>query len=261
MLMSDKNHFEVVPLRAFKDNYIWTLRNARHAAVVDPGDAQPVLDYLRREQLELCAVLLTHHHPDHVGGVPELLAHRAVPVYGPRGEPISTLTQPVGDGDGVAVAQLGLRFGVIGIPGHTRAHIAYYGANSLFCGDTLFACGCGRLFEGTPQQMFDSLAKLAALPDETLVYSGHEYTMSNIDFAKAVEPDNQELLARAASDADKRKRDEPTLPSTIGREKHTNPFLRCLQPTVIASAGKHLGAPVGDPVQVFATIREWKNRF
>jgi hydroxyacylglutathione hydrolase len=259
--MSDTNDFEVVPLRAFKDNYIWTLRNERYAAVVDPGDAQPVLDYLRQERLELCAILATHHHPDHVGGVAALLAHHAVPVYGPRGEPISTLTDPVGEGDLVQISQLGLRFGVLAIPGHTRAHIAYYGANSLFCGDTLFACGCGRLFEGTAQQMFASLAKLADLPDETLVYCGHEYTLANIDFAKAVEPDNEALAARAASDAEMRKHNRPTLPSTIGREKKTNPFLRCVQPGVIASANKYLGARASSPVQVFAAIRQWKNTF
>lgn len=259
--MSDKNDFEVVPLRAFEDNYIWTLRNDRYAAVVDPGDADPVLDFLLREQLELCAILATHHHPDHVGGVADLLAHRAVPVYGPRGEPIPTLTRAVGEGDAVEIPQLGLRFSVLDIPGHTRAHIAYYGANSLFCGDTLFACGCGRLFEGTPQQMAHSLSKLAALPDATLVYSGHEYTLANIAFARAVEPENEELKARAASDAKKRKSDLPTLPSTIGREKQTNPFLRSLEPAVIAAASKRLGAPVSDPVQVFTAIRQWKNSF
>jgi hydroxyacylglutathione hydrolase len=261
MLMSDTNDFEVVPLRAFKDNYIWTLRNDRYAAVVDPGDARPVLEYLRREHLELSAVLLTHHHADHVGGVAELLAHQAAPVYGPRGEPITTLSQPVSEGDAVQVPQLGLHLRVLDIPGHTRAHIAYYGANSLFCGDTLFACGCGRLFEGTPQQMAASLAKLAALPDETLVYSGHEYTLANIEFARAVEPGNAELLARAAGDALKREHDQPTLPTTIGREKKTNPFLRCLEPAVIAAADKYLGARASDPVQVFAAIREWKNGF
>jgi len=259
--MSDNNKFEVIPLRAFEDNYIWTLRNDRYAAVVDPGDAQPVLDYLQRERLELCAVLATHHHPDHVGGVADLLARHAVPVYGPRGEPIATLTRAVSEGDAVEIPQLGLRFSVLDIPGHTRAHIAYYGANSLFCGDTLFACGCGRLFEGTAQQMAASLAKLAALPDATLVYSGHEYTLANIDFARAVEPDNAELAARAASDAQTRNSGRPTLPSTIGREKMTNPFLRCLQPAVIASANKYLGARLNDPVQVFAAIRQWKNSF
>jgi len=255
------NPIEVIPLRAFSDNYIWTLRNERYAAVVDPGDEEPVLDYLRRERLELCAILATHHHPDHVGGIADLLAHRAVPVYGPRGEPISTLTHPVGEGDQVEIAQLGLRFQVLDIPGHTRAHIAYYGADSLFCGDTLFACGCGRLFEGTAQQMVASLAKLAALPDATLVYAGHEYTLANIDFARAVEPDNEDLKARAASDAAKRRAERPTLPSTIAQEKKTNPFLRCAQPAVIASADKYLGARVSDPVQVFAAIRQWKNKF
>jgi len=169
------------------------------------------------------------------------------------------LTRAVSEGDAVEIPQLGLRFSVLDIPGHTRAHIAYYGANSLFCGDTLFACGCGRLFEGTAQQMAASLAKLAALPDATLVYSGHEYTLANIDFARAVEPDNEDLKARAASDAQKRKREQPTLPSTIGREKKTNPFLRCLQPAVIAAANKYLGARASDPVQVFAAIRQWKN--
>ena len=259
--MSDKKDFEVVPLRAFKDNYIWTLRNDRFAAVVDPGDARPVLDYLKRERLQLCAILATHHHPDHVGGIADLLAQRAVPVYGPRGEPIPAVTRPVGEGDAVQIAELGLRFNVLDIPGHTRAHVAYYGANSLFCGDTLFACGCGRLFEGTAPQMVGSLAKLAALPDETLVYSGHEYTMANIGFALEVEPDNEELAARAASDAEKRKSEQPTLPSTIGREKKTNPFLRCLEPAVIASANKYLGARANGPVQVFAAIREWKNNY
>lgn len=259
--MSEKHAFEVVPLRAFEDNYIWTLRNDRYAAVVDPGDADPVLDYLQRERLELCAILATHHHPDHVGGVPDLLARGTVPVYGPRGEPIPTLTRALGDGDEIGIPQLGLRFSVLGIPGHTRAHIAYYGANSLFCGDTLFACGCGRLFEGTPEQMYASLSKLATLPDETLVYSGHEYTLANIKFARAVEPENDDLKVRAASDAELRKRAQPTLPSTIGREKKTNPFLRCQQPAVIASADKYLGARAGDPVQVFAAIRQWKNKF
>ena len=145
------NGFQVIPLRAFKDNYVWTLRNAACAAVVDPGEARPVLDYLAAEKLLLVAILATHHHQDHVGGIAEILETHAVPVYGPRGEPITTLTHPVGGGDRVAVEQLGVAFEVLDIPGHTRAHIAYYGSNMLFCGDTLFACGCGRVFEGTPQ--------------------------------------------------------------------------------------------------------------
>ena len=251
----------VAPVRAFKDNYIWTLRDHRHAAVVDPGDAQPVLDYLQAEGLELVAILATHHHRDHVGGVAELLASRRVPVYGPRGEPIPTLTHAVGGSERVTVPELGLDFEVLDIPGHTRAHIAYYGHGMLFCGDTLFACGCGRLSEGTPQQMYDSLQKLAALPDDTLVYCGHEYTLANLAFAKAAESGNPDMTQTEKSAAAARAADKPTLPSTIGREKATNPFLRCTRPAVIASADKYLGSRASDPVQVFAALREWKNGF
>jgi hydroxyacylglutathione hydrolase len=250
-----ENKFQVIPLRAFKDNYVWTLRNAEVAAVVDPGEAQPVLDYIAAEGLRLVAILATHHHQDHVGGIEELRRKHPVPVYGPRGEPITTLTHPVGGGDDVAIEELGVSFEVLDIPGHTRAHIAYYGANMLFCGDTLFACGCGRAFEGTPQQLYASLEKLMALPDETLVYCGHEYTLANIGFAKAVEPDNAALLEREASDT------RPTLPSTIAREKATNPFLRVTRPAVIESANKYLGKRVSDPAGVFAALRQWKNQF
>jgi hydroxyacylglutathione hydrolase len=252
---------EVIPLRAFKDNYVWTLRNARCAAVVDPGEAQPVLDYLSAEKLQLVAILATHHHQDHVGGIAELRRKYAVPVYGPRGEPIATLTHPVGGADRVALSELGVSFEVLDIPGHTRAHIAYYGGNMLFCGDTLFACGCGRVFEGTPQQLYASLEKLMALPDETLVYCGHEYTLANIGFAKAVEPDNAALAEREASDAQLVRARRPTLPSTIGREKATNPFLRVTRPAVIESANKYLGKRVSDPAGVFAALRQWKNQF
>src|SRR5882762_5880390 len=251
----------IVPIRAFKDNYVWTLRNATHAAVVDPGEARPVLEYLSRENLRLAAILATHHHPDHVGGIAELVAMRSVPVYGPRKEPIPTLTRPVSEGDRVRIPELGVDFSVIDIPGHTRAHIAYYGAGSLFCGDTLFACGCGRLFEGTAEQMYASLQKLRALPDETKVYCGHEYTLANIGFAKTIEPDNAALKQREERDQRLRAAGKPTLPSTLGEEKATNPFLRCLEPAVVESANKYLGARIADPVRVFAAIRDWKNRF
>jgi hydroxyacylglutathione hydrolase len=252
---------EVVPLRAFKDNYVWTLRVSGVAAVVDPGDAQPVLDYLASENLRLVAILATHHHQDHVGGIAELLQEYPVPVYGPRGEPITTLTHRVGGGDKVVLKELDVSFEVLDIPGHTRAHIAYYGANMLFCGDTLFACGCGRVFEGTPQQLHASLERLMALPDETEVYCGHEYTLANIAFAKAVEPDNAALLEREASDARLRRENRPTLPSTIGRERATNPFLRVTQPAIVESANKYLGRRVSNPAGVFAALRQWKNQF
>src|SRR3954451_18586759 len=239
----------IVPISAFKDNYVWTLRNERHAAVVDPGEARPVLEYLAREKLELAAILATHHHPDHVGGIAELVRHYRVPVFGPKNEPIATLTHPVSEGDRISVPELAMQFEVLDIPGHTRAHIAYYGAGALFCGDTLFACGCGRLFEGTAQQMYTSLQKLAALPDDTKVYCGHEYTLANIGFAKSVEPSNAALSAREGRDRDKRAAGRPTLPSTLGEEKATNPFLRCRESAVVDSVNKYLGARVADPVQ------------
>ena len=251
---------EIVPVKAFRDNYIWTLRDSKHAAVVDPGDARPVIEYLTREKLELVAILATHHHADHVGGIPELLERGHVPVYGPRGEPIETLTRAVGEGDTVTIPELGVSFAVLDIPGHTRAHIAYYGAECLFCGDTLFACGCGRVFEGTPEQMYASLEKLRALPDSTKVYCGHEYTLANIGFARGVEPGNEALDAREARDRRLREAGKPTLPTTLGEEKATNPFLRCLEPAVVESANKYLGARAADPVRVFAAIRDWKNR-
>ena len=251
----------VVPLPAFHDNYIWALRDARRVVIVDPGDAQPVRDYLQREGLELIAILLTHHHNDHIGGVAALKRSHNVPIYGPHDERIAELTQRVSEGEIVKIPEFDLQFEVIEIPGHTRTHIAYYGAGMLFCGDTLFASGCGRLFEGTPEQMHRSLAKLTALPDDTLVYCAHEYTLSNIAFARAVEPDNTELAEREIRERAIRKADKPTLPSTIGLEKATNPFLRVEVPAVAASAARLLGRTPKSPIEVFAAIRQWKNEF
>lgn len=251
---------QIVPLPAFRDNYMWTLRKGSFAAVVDPGEAAPVRKYLADEGLTLCAILATHHHPDHVGGIAELVRDAKVPVHGPKGEPIPELTHPVGEGDRVELPPLGLVFSVFDIPGHTRAHVAYYGAGSLFSGDTLFACGCGRVFEGTPAQMLASLGKMAALPDDTLVYCGHEYTLANIEFARKVDPANAALAAREERVRKLRAAGQPSLPSTLGEERATNPFLRCAEPPVVESANKYLGSRIGDPVSVFTAIREWKNR-
>ena len=246
---------------AFRDNYIWTLHDGEYAVVVDPGDAAPVEDFLAQRKLTLVAILATHHHADHVGGVGALTATRNIPVFGPRGESIPTVTRPLAEGDDAIIDELGLCFSVLDIPGHTAGHIAYDGAGMLFCGDTLFACGCGRLFEGTPGQMVDSLAKLAVLPGDTRVYCGHEYTMANIRFAQAVEGASVAIRERAAIEAAKRARGEPTLPSTIALERETNPFLRCTEPVVARAAEAHAGHALADPIATFATLREWKNNF
>ncbi len=251
----------VHPVRAFQDNYVWTLRHGSSAAVVDPGDAKPVLAYLRAEKLQLSAILNTHHHADHVGGNAELLEHFKVPVYGPRDERIPTVTRRVGEGDRFTLEEFGIEFQVIEIPGHTRSHIAFYGGGMLFSGDTLFACGCGRLFEGTPAQMHASLAKLAKLPDATRVYCGHEYTLANIKFAQAADATNPELTRWEHAASALRAKDEPTLPSTLARERMANPFLRCDQPAIIAAASQHAGAPLADAVSVLGALRDWKNKF
>ena len=255
------NNVTIIPIPAFQDNYIWLMRNQRFAAVVDPGDASPVLAYLRREKLELTAILNTHHHADHVGGNAGLLSEFQVPVYGPRRESIPNLSYRLGEGDPVSVPSLELEFDVLDIPGHTAGHIAYYGANLLFCGDTLFACGCGKLFEGTARQMYSSLQKLSSLPDETLVYCGHEYTLANIRFARVADPDNPALLKLEANVRKLREQGLPTLPSEIGLEKATNPFLRCNNPEIARTVSRATGKTLTDPVSVFAAIREWKNNF
>jgi hydroxyacylglutathione hydrolase len=252
---------QIHPVPAFEDNYLWVIEDGRHAAVVDPGDEHPVQAFLESRGLALTAILATHHHGDHVGGL-EWLANRwKCEAFGPAGEPIEGLTQRLREGDRITVPGLGLELGVLDVPGHTRGHIAYVAADAVFCGDTLFACGCGRLFEGTPAQMHDSLAKLAALPPATHVYCAHEYTMSNIRFALAVEPGNGALQARSRRDAAARAAGRPTVPSTIGDELGTNPFLRWASPEVVASASRHAGRPLASPVDVFAAVREWKNGF
>jgi hydroxyacylglutathione hydrolase len=252
---------EIVPIPAFRDNYIWCLRDETHAVVVDPGDAAPVFAYLDREHLELSAILATHHHNDHVGGIGALTRSHPVPVYAPFDERIDCVTNRVGEGDIVRIPSFQLELRVLEIPGHTLTHIAYYGSNMLFCGDTLFACGCGRLFEGTPRQMLTSLAKLAALPEHTRVYCGHEYTQSNVRFGRTVDPSNPFLEAWEHEANDLRRRQQPTLPSSLAREKRGNPFLRCEEPVIAAAACRESGQALADPVAVFAALREWKNHF
>ena len=255
---------EVTPVRAFADNYIWLIHgiaDAGRVAVVDLGDAKPVLRTLDERGLELGALVITHHHGDHTGGIRDLLARAPVPVFGPAGERIPGRTQALRDGDSVAIDGLGLRFDVIDVPGHTAGHIAYYGHGALFCGDTLFSGGCGRLFEGTPAQMTASLDRLAALPADTRVYCAHEYTLSNLRFAAAVEPANQALNAYRDRAGALRAEDRPTLPSTVGLERDVNPFLRCDQPAVVRAAEAHSGRTLSDRVEVFATVRAWKDGF
>ncbi|HEX5803695.1 MAG TPA: hydroxyacylglutathione hydrolase [Azospira sp.] len=250
----------IQPLPAFRDNYIWLLSRAGCAVAVDPGDAAPVEAALAAQGLRLVAILVTHHHADHQGGVERLVARHGAAVYGPAAESITGLTRPLRGGERIEIADLDLGFDVLAVPGHTLGHLAYLAGDKLFCGDTLFGGGCGRLFEGTPQQMAASLAALAALPDDTAVYCAHEYTELNLRFALAVEPDNPALRRRVAEAAATRARGEPTLPSTIGLEKATNPFLRCAEAAVIAAARRRDPAADG-PVGVFAAIRGWRNEF
>ena len=254
----------LIPLPAFQDNYLWLLHDGRRALVVDPGDAQPVLACLQRGRLQLEAILVTHHHPDHIGGLDALRDATGAAVYGPARERIPEPLARVSEGDAVEV--LGRRFQVLDVPGHTAGHIAYYcpdvdGSPLLFCGDTLFSGGCGRLFEGTPAQMLSSLDKLAALPGTTRVCCTHEYTLSNLKFARAVEPGNTELIHYVQRCEGLRRSDQPTLPSTIGQEQQINPFLRTRIPAVAQAARAHDAAPLPDNVAVFATLRQWKNEF
>ena len=251
----------IAPIRAFKDNYIWCLRRGTLAAVVDPGDAAPVFDYLRSEGLQLTAILNTHHHADHVGGNTDLLSKYNVPIFGPARENIPGVTRKLAEGDEIEVPGIGVRLRVLDIPGHTAGHIACHGDGVLFCGDTLFSCGCGRLFEGTPAQMHASLSKLANLPGETLVYCGHEYTLANLRFAEAAEPGNPALAERRSAARAALDRGNPTLPSTIAVERATNPFLRVREAALVTSASRFAGRSLTSPVEVFAALRKWKDGF
>ena len=261
--MSSNNPLSVLAIPAFADNYLWLIHDGVHAVAVDPGDAAPILAALDTHKLSLTAILLTHHHADHVGGVASLLQHAKVPVFGPRHEAIAGITNALEEGDTATITEMGLTLSVLDVPGHTSGHIAYVASKQgwLFCGDTLFAGGCGRLFEGTPAQMAASLAKLAALPDATEVYCAHEYTLSNLRFAHEVEPDNKALNARIRTEQAKRDQGMPTVPSTIGLEKATNPFLRYDQPAIINRLISTHRIALEEPIATFAALREWKNSY
>ncbi len=250
-------------ISAFADNYIWCLQRGNQAFVVDPGDAGPVQEYLQANALTLAGILITHHHMDHVGGVLALReSFPAAQVFGPANPQISGIDQVLRAGASLTV--LGLEFTVFEVPGHTLDHIAYYAASAtpplLFCGDTLFAAGCGRLFEGTPTQMHASLSQLAALPSATLVYCTHEYTLSNLRFAKAVEPLNADIERRFEAVTLLRSKNAISLPSSIGLERATNPFLRCDDVEVIAAA-RAKNPEIHTPERIFATLRTWKDGF
>lgn len=253
----------VSPIPAFNDNYFWLLSqdSSPDAVVVDPGAAQPVLDYLNAHGLQLVAILLTHHHWDHTNGVEELRKIYQAKVYGPKSEHIDGLDVILTDGDSVELDELGCRFSVLSTPGHTLDHISYYGDSRLFCGDTLFAGGCGRLFEGTPAMMRESLSKLADLPAETQVFCAHEYTLANLKFARTLEPNNPVLEQRYQQVSSARERNEITLPSTISAELATNPFLRCHSEEIKSSAETHSGRDLPQVNDVFAEIRSMKDAF
>ncbi|HWJ36294.1 MAG TPA: hydroxyacylglutathione hydrolase [Steroidobacteraceae bacterium] len=259
----------VRPVRAFADNYIWLIESPRipgRVVAVDPGDAAPVVTELRRSGSSLAAILLTHHHADHIGGVKELLELGPVPVIGPDDARIPLRTRTVRDKDVCELPDLGLAFQTLAVPGHTLSHIAFWGHGALFCGDTLFSAGCGRMFEGTPTQMNASLNRLRDLPPETRMFCGHEYTAANLTFALAVDPDNgaaaeyRDAIARIRA-ADAPGVVTPSLPSPLSLEIRINPFLRCDTAALRAAAETHAGKPLPDPAEVFGVLRAWKDGF
>lgn len=253
---------QLLPILAFKDNYIWCLINeeTKHCIIVDPGESKPVLTQLKQLNLTLDALFITHHHWDHTNGIRSILKHYSVPVFGPSKEKIVGVTHPVDEKDKIELSHWP-RFEILAIPGHTLGHIAYYGNPFLFCGDTLFTAGCGRLFEGTPEQMLNSLEKLAQLPDETQIYCGHEYTLTNLNFAQTVEPDNIHIKERLEKTRELRQKNLPCVPSLLAEERLSNPFLRGDNPKIKTYIEKRTGKKRITPVEIFAYLRQWKNNF
>lgn len=250
----------VDPIAAFETNYIWAIHNGRDCALVDPGSSAEPLNYLRERGLNLCALILTHHHHDHIGGVDDILAKAPVPVWGPVDERMPQVDHPVNEGDRAHVPALDLEFEVIETPGHTSTHIVYHNDTMLLAGDTLFSIGCGRLFEGSPEQMQRSLDKLGHLPGDLKVYCAHEYTQDNCGFALRVEPANDALKSRAEAVSTLRQQDRITLPSTLAEERRANPFLRTREAAVIEAANRREPDTGSDPAAVFGVIRRWKDQ-
>jgi hydroxyacylglutathione hydrolase len=251
---------DITAIPALQDNYIWAIHDGTHAAVVDPGDAAPVLAFLDTHGLQLDAILCTHRHNDHIGGIAKLREVYNVPVYGRRHPNNPHITVDLREGATLRLEAPGIAFGIIEIPGHVDDHIAYLAPDMVFCGDVLFGAGCGRNFEGTPAQLHHSLQRLAQLPDTTRVYCAHEYTAANLRFALACEPDNPAVQQRAETTRQLRAANRITLPSTIALEKATNPFLRCTQPGIIHTLQQR-GLTETSELAVFTAMREWKNRF
>lgn len=246
---------------ALESNYIWAVHDGRHAVLVDPGEAGPALQWLADAGLELGALFITHHHWDHTNGIDDILARHAVPVYGPEDRRIPQVDHPLREGDHAQLEQPAADFEVLSVPGHTSIHIAFFGHRMLLCGDALFSAGCGRVFEGTPEQMLASLDKLADLPSDTRVFCGHEYTVANCRFALTVEPENDDLRARSREAEERREKSDITLPSRIGDERRYNPFLRTREAAVIKAVQAHEPGCGDDPVEVFASLRRWKDSF
>lgn len=252
----------VTPILAFTDNYIWLLSKAKKNAcvIIDPGDAKPVLEALQKTNKTLSAILITHHHWDHINGISELLQHYPqTPVYGPAKEKIPHKTHALKEGDRVKIKAIDSEFRVLDVPGHTAGHIAYYGEESLFCGDTLFACGCGRIFDSTAEALYQSLVNITCLPAKTLIYCTHEYTLNNIGFAQWVEPENKALQQRLDDSQKMRDNNKATIPFTLSLELQTNPFLRLSTPTVIERITDKMQKEIPQAAKRFAALRQWKD--
>ena len=251
----------IVPIPAFQSNYLWSIEDGTSAVIVDPGEAYPVISHMENSELDLKYILITHHHPDHVGGIRQLKKHFPdCQVYGPASENIPMIDFKLKENDEVDLGSLG-EYKVLDIPGHTAGHIAYYDQQNAFVGDTVFAVGCGRLFEGTPSQMVNSFTKIKALSPQTKLFCAHEYTQSNIEFALAVDPDNKALQKRKGECEDLRQQNIPTVPSTLEQELETNPFLRCHLPHIQQAASRQSGKKIDNEIETFAAIRRWKDSF